>query len=126
MEANSKFKSFVKYFSKQYYKSNVSLCIFLLIYNAIQVCLVIMQVFKYIREPMAIQIARTAGILLDFNMSLTVLLVLKRCLTWIGSVKIFRTCLPLKDFPKIHKVIGIYILLLSLIHTIAHCANVCK
>jgi NADPH oxidase 5 len=126
MENDSKLKVIFKYFNLQYYKTNLSFCIFLFIYSLIQVFLVILQIFAYISETVAVIVARSAGILLDFNMSFIILLVLNRCITWIGNIKILRICLPINDFPKIHRLIGIYILLLSIIHTVSHCINTCK
>ena len=96
------------------------------IHFLIQVCLVVIQTFAYIKETKALIVARSAGILLDFNMSFIMLLVLKRCITCVGNIKCFRICLPINDFAKIHKLTGIYILFLSFTHTISHCLNVCK
>ena len=55
-----------------------------------------------------------------------ILLVLKRFLTWFGNLKIFRILFPIDHFLAIHKFIGIYIIFLSFIHTIAHCVNQCN
>ena len=117
-----------KYFGLKFYKANLSLCIFSVIYFIIQVALVIFQVLYYIEKNAnnSILVARAAGILLNFNMSFIILLVLRRCLTWLASMKLIRICLPFEDFIQIHKFIGVFILILGFIHTIAHSVNQCK
>ncbi len=115
-----------KCFSLQFYKSNFSFCIFILIYVLIHIGLVIQRIVQYKDSNAAIIVARSAGILLDFNMSFIILLVLKRCLTWLGTINILRIILPIGDFLAIHKFVGIFILVLSFVHTIAHCVNQCK
>ena len=122
--ARSKLKeSLSKYCNLRYYKTNLTT--FLLVYLIIQLVIVILQVIAYNGHTNAILVARSAGILLAFNMSFTILLVLRRCLTWASNVKILRLCLPINDFIKLHKFIGIYIIVLSFVHTIAHCCNHC-
>ncbi len=110
----------------QFYKSNFSFCIFILIYVLIQIGLVIQRIIQYKDSNAAVIVARIAGVLLDFNMSFIILLILKRCLTWLGTINILRIILPIGDFLAIHKFVGIFILVLSFIHTIAHCVNQCK
>ena len=110
----------------QFCISNSSFCLFILIYILIHIGLVIQRIFQFKNENAAVIVARSAGVLLDFNMSFVILLILKRCLTWIGTLRIFQIILPIGDFIAIHKFIGIFILVLSCIHTIAHCVNQCK
>ena len=115
-----------KFCNPRFCRSNLSLCIFLLLYFIIQIGLVIDRIFKYNKEHASVIVARSGGILLSFNMSLIILLIAKRCFTWLSNIVIFRAILPIDDFQKIHKFIGIYVVFLSLMHTIAHCVNQCK
>jgi hypothetical protein len=115
-----------KYCNPQFYKSNLSFFLFVFIYILIQIILVIYRVIQYKDSNWAVIIARSAGILLAFNMSFVILLILKRFLTWLGNLKIFRVVFPIDEFLSVHKFIGTYILVLSFIHTIAHCVNQCK
>jgi hypothetical protein len=115
-----------KCFTLEFYKLNFTFCIFILIYVLIQIGLVIQRIIQYKDSNAAVIVARSAGVLLDFNMSFIILLILKRCLTWLGTINILRIILPIGDFLAIHKFVGIFILVLSFIHTIAHCVNQCK
>ena len=125
-QKSRKQSKFSKFFDPKFYRANLSLCFFTLVYVLIQIGIIVDRVFRYIDKNPAIIVARSAGILLSFNMSLIVLLILKRCLTWVGNIKVLRKILPINDFVTIHKCIGVYILVLSFIHTIAHCVNQCK
>ena len=115
-------------FSCNLCKSNLSLFIFVWTYFIIQIILVSVQVVYYMKKNanICVLVARAAGILISFNMSFIILLILRRFLTWLASKKFMRTCLPFEHFQNLHKIIGIFILILSFIHTIAHCVNQCK
>ena len=119
-------KACPKYCSLQFYKSYLSLCLFVFVNLVIQVSLVILRYFQYKNSNFAEMLAHSAGVLLNFYMSIEILLILKRCLTWLDRVRIFRIILPISDFPSIHKFVGCYILILFFIHTIGHCANQCN
>jgi DMSO reductase anchor subunit len=115
-----------KYFSILYYRNNLTLIIFLLIYLLISAGLVVIQVYIYRDDNLEIKVARSCGILISFNMAFIILLVLRRPNTWLRSRKFARYCLPFDDFIQIHKAIGFIILFLSFVHTIAHSLNLCN
>jgi hypothetical protein len=95
-------KACQKYCGLQFYKTKISLVFFVFIYTIINILLVIQRYFQF----------------KDRNLSFKVLLVLKRCLNWLGTIEIFRIVLPISDFQAYHKFIGSFILILSIIHTI--------
>ncbi len=87
------------------------------IYTIINILLVIQRYFQFKDRNAADIVAHSGGVLLIFNFSFNVLLVLKRCLTWLDTFEIFRIILPISNFQAIHKFIGSFILILSIIHT---------
>ena len=127
--SSSSFRQFIKkskFTRCSFYKNNISFFLAIFIFLIIQVVLVIVQMNVYAKASVYIKLARANGILLDFNSSLIIFLVLRRMITWIRDSKIGRAILPLDDFIMFHKIIGVIILLASIFHTIAHCMNLCK
>jgi hypothetical protein len=120
---NSKFS---KYTRLSFYRNNLSFFAIIIFYIIISIILISVQLSYYSKYNWAVRIARTAGILLNFNCSLIILLVLRRLLTWLRNSFIGTNFLPLDDFIKFHKFIGFFIILISLIHTLAHAINLCK
>lgn len=112
-----------KYTRLSFYKNHISFFVIIALYALVNVGLGILQFMLYESSNIAVRIARVGGILLDFNCSLIILLVLRRLITWMRNSVIGRNFLPLDDFIKFHKFIGVYILLLSIVHTLAHCVN---
>ena len=119
-------KSKSKYLRASYYRNNLSFFLTFLVYSLIQIGLGLLQYFLYIDSNIAVRIARVGGILLNFNSGLVILLVLRRLTTWIRNSAIGRNYLPIDDSIKFHKFVGLFIFFLSLMHTAAHCVNLCK
>lgn len=115
-----------KYTRVSYYRNNLSFFATIIAYFLIQIALSIIQYHLYASSNMAVRFARIGGILLDFNSGVIILLVLRRLTTWLRNSVIGRNYLPVDDFIKFHKFVGIFILLLSIMHTVAHCINLCK
>ena len=61
---------------------------------------------------------------LNFNSAFILLPRLRYFLTYLRSNRVFASLLPLDDSVWIHKVVGVIIFLLSLVHTIAHLVNI--
>jgi hypothetical protein len=120
---NSKFS---KYTRLSFYRNNISFFAIIIFYIIISIILISVQLSYYSKNNAAVRVARTAGILLNFNCSLIILLVLRRLLTWLRNSFIGTNFLPLDDFIKFHKFIGFFIILISLVHTLAHAINLCK
>lgn len=115
-----------KYFTISYYRNNISFFTTIFVYFLIQIVLSIVQYYLYIGSNLAVRFARVGGILLSFNSSLIILLVLRRLVTWLRNSLLGRNFLPVDNFLKFHKFIGIFIILLSILHTVSHCINLCK
>ncbi|CAF0745978.1 unnamed protein product [Brachionus calyciflorus] len=112
-----------KYFTLTYYRNNLSSFITIALYFLINILLAIIQFFVYSDQNIAVRFARIGGILLDFNSSLIILLVLRRLTTWVRNSLIGRNFLPVDQFIKFHKFIGVFIIFYSILHTVAHCVN---
>ncbi len=115
-----------RYLKSSYYKNNLAYYLFVLMYVLVLILLVIIQAQVYKNENVAIQIARGAGILISFNMVLVLILVMRGIITWLRSTNIGRKCLPSDEFLDFHKYIGVAIMVLSIVHTIGHCVNLCQ
>ena len=122
-KANSKFS---KYTRISFYRNNISFFVLILVYILISIALVFIQLSFYMDKNSAYKTARAAGMLLNFNCSLIILLVLRRLLTWLRNSFIGTNFLPLDDFIKFHKFIGGFIVVLTIIHTIGHMVNLCE
>lgn len=115
-----------KYCRISYYRNNLSFFLTFLAYLLIQLTLGLLQAYFYSEMNWAVRIARVGGILIDFNSGLVILLVLRRLTTWIRNSVIGRNYLPIDDSIRFHKFVGLFIFVLSIVHTVAHCINLCK
>jgi hypothetical protein len=115
-----------QYSKASFYRNNISFYIAVLVYILVQVALVLVQLHIYSEVNWAVKLARSGGILLDFNASLVIILVLRRLMTWLRNSLIGRDYLPVDHFIKFHKYIGILIFVYSIIHTVGHSINLCK
>ena len=115
-------KKKTKYFHLVYYKKNLPFFVFILIYLILQAVLVFIQYELYRHSRWPIIIARLCGILLNFNSCFIILLVMRRLVTNIRNSIVGRL-LSMDEFILFHKWIGIFILVLSILHTIAHGIN---
>lgn len=110
-----------------YYKNNMSFWILILIYVLLSILFVLIQLLVlYPNTPWYVQMARAAGILIDFNSCLVILLVLRRLTSWARNTLLGARISALDDFINFHKVIGIWIGITSLIHTVGQIINMCK
>jgi len=130
--SNNKFKMILrklsnnsKYTRCSFYRNNLPFFILIICYLILNVILSVVQCHIYTEQNKAVIVARVGGILLDFNSAVIILLVMRRLVTWLRN-SVFGRFLPTDDFIKFHKFIGVFILVLSLMHTIAHCVNLCK
>ena len=115
-----------KYTSLTYYKNNLSFYLTILAYILIQIILVVVQLHIYSDVNLPLKFARAGGILLSFNSGLIIVLVLRRLVTWVRNSFIGRNYLPVDDFIRFHKFLGILIIMFTIQHTLGHCVNLCK
>ncbi|CAF4720696.1 unnamed protein product [Rotaria socialis] len=68
-------------------------------------------------------LARICGLLLNFNCSFIIALMLRQTIVFIRSHRLLRKLIPVDDHIDFHRVVGRFIAILSTLHTIAHIAN---
>ena len=116
-----------KYTRFSFYRNNHAYFLTILFYVLIQVFFVLLQLLVlHPNVNVYVKFARAGGILLNFNSCLIILLVLRRTNTLLRNSIIGRHYPVLDEFLKFHKIIGFWILFLSIMHTVAHAINLCK
>ncbi|KAI3379077.1 hypothetical protein SNEBB_009494 [Seison nebaliae] len=68
-------------------------------------------------------VARINGMLLNFDSALIILIMLRRCLTYIKGKK-FSKYLPMDELHLVHQQLGRLIVVESIVHTFAHLGNI--
>ncbi|XP_063962617.1 NADPH oxidase 5-like [Lytechinus pictus] len=81
------------------------------------------QSIKDDRNPVSLAIARSAGRCLSFSCCFVLILMLRKLLTTLRNT-FLTTVLPLDQHVIIHKIVAIFIIILSVVHTAAHIANI--
>lgn len=113
-----------KYSQLSFYRNNLSYFITILLYILIQVFFVLLQLLVlYPNLNVWLNFARAAGILLNFNTVIVVLLVLRRLNTFMRNSTIGRKYLVLDESLSFHKFIGFFILFLGWFHAFFHFIN---
>jgi len=112
------------YLQLTYYKNNLPYFICSLLYILVQIMLLIIQYFTYKSYTASRIVARIGGILLNFNGSFLVLLVLKRLNTWLRN-SFLGPFLPMDNFIQFHKLIGFSLLIWTIVHIIGNCVYLC-
>ena len=116
-----------KYSQLSFYRNNLSYFITILLYILIQVFFVLLQLLVlYPNLNVWLNFARAAGILLNFNTVIVVLLVLRRLNTFMRNSTIGRKYLVLDESLSFHKFIGFFILFLGWFHAFFHFINLCN
>ena len=113
-----------RYLTKTYLLNNKQHCICVLIYVLVNVALFVTSI-RYRTYNMAVIVARACGMALNFNSVLILLLMLRHSITWLRTTPM-RYILPIDNHVTYHRNVGYTIVVLSLIHTIAHLINIGK
>ena len=115
-----------RFTSVSFYKNNSSFFISILAYVLLSIFFILIQLLVLFPNVYwYVAMARACGILINFNSCLIILLVLRRLSTWVRNTVLGPKFAVLDDFLIFHKFIGILILVLSFIHTLGQCINMC-
>jgi predicted ferric reductase len=106
----------------KYIRNNLRLVFTLIIFLFINTGLFVYNALSYRDLGVAIMIARGCGMCLNFNSTFILVLVLRKCLTWLRGTPMGPN-LPLDHNIELHKLIGVLIAVFGAVHTIAHCVN---
>jgi hypothetical protein len=116
-----------RYFSTSFYKNNPSYVACFFIYVILSIFFVLLQTLAlYPNIPWYVVFARAAAILIYFNTDLILLTVLRRNVTWFRNTIIGKKLTFIDEFIEFHKFMGIWNFILSWIHSIGQCINLCK
>lgn len=116
-----------KYLSLNFYKQNPSYIYLFSVYIILSVFFVILQLtVLHPNLPWYLVFARGSAVLIYFNTILIILTVLRRIITWFRNLTNGKNISVIDDFIEFHKIMGIWIFILSFIHTLGQCINLCK
>ncbi|OCT86723.1 hypothetical protein XELAEV_18020412mg [Xenopus laevis] len=111
-----------RYLTKTYWHNNRSKLLFMCCYWCLNVMLFALAAVNHANLGGWIMVAKGCGQCLNFNCTFIVVLMLRRCLTWLRTTCVVRF-LPLDQNVILHELIGYVIFLLTVVHTAAHVIN---
>ncbi|XP_063990833.1 NADPH oxidase 5 isoform X2 [Diachasmimorpha longicaudata] len=109
-------------FTKPYLKNNYVLMCFLMMFFLINVALFVSRLYQYRHAGGLVMIARACGQCLNFDCTFILVLMLRQCITFLRTHG-FSSILPLDHNIYLHKMVGMTIGILSIVHTVAHLLN---
>ncbi|KAJ6642797.1 NADPH oxidase 5, partial [Pseudolycoriella hygida] len=109
-------------FTAAYLKNNYVFLSFLMIFVLINIGLFISRAIQYRKYNGYVILARACGQCLNFNCAFVLVLMLRQCITFLRT-RGFGAFIPLDNHIYMHKLTGVVIAALSLIHTIMHLLN---
>ncbi|XP_052839928.1 NADPH oxidase 5 isoform X2 [Drosophila gunungcola] len=109
-------------FSLAYMKNNQVFVTYLFFYICVNLCLFISRAIQYRASNGFVIIARACGQCLNFNCAWVLVLMLRHSLTYLRG-RGLSSYLPLDHHVYLHKLTGITISVLSLVHTVMHLFN---
>jgi hypothetical protein len=116
-------------FTPKYFNDHLSyvilLILFILVNLGLALYVIIYQSIVEKKEVFYI-FARTGGMLLNFNCTFVIVLMLKQTILYIRSNRWLRLRIPVDDHIDSHKSVGRFIAVLAIIHTVAHMINFSK
>ncbi|XP_067327278.1 NADPH oxidase 5 [Anolis sagrei] len=111
-----------RYLSPAYWHNNGSKLLFLGSYLAVNILLFTLAALQHVGSGAWIMLAKGCGQCLNLNCTFLVVLMLRRCLTWLRTTWVAKV-LPLDQSVLLHQLIGCSVAALSVLHTGAHVAN---
>lgn len=115
-----------RYFNKKYLANNCRKVVYFFLYWIVNIVLFAVAAgYQYRDANHWIQVARGCGLCLNFNCMWILVLMLRKCLTFIRMTKLCHV-LPLDQHILFHKMTGIAIAGFSLVHSVAHVGNAGK
>uniref|UniRef100_A0A673J320 NADPH oxidase, EF-hand calcium binding domain 5 n=1 Tax=Sinocyclocheilus rhinocerous TaxID=307959 RepID=A0A673J320_9TELE len=111
-----------RYLTRAYWHNNSRKLLFLCLYALLNVLLFIIAMLKNAHGGPWFMVAKGCGQCLNLNCTLIMVLMLRRCLTWLRATWVLRV-LPLDQNILLHQIVGYAILIFSIVHTGAHVIN---
>ncbi|XP_069766258.1 NADPH oxidase 5 [Narcine bancroftii] len=114
-----------RYLRPSYWHNNSRKLLFLCCYILVNILLFTLAAVNHSSFNEWFMLAKGCGQCLNFNCTLVVVLMLRRCLTWLRATWVVRV-LPLDQHVLLHQLVGFAIFGLSIVHTVAHVFNFVK
>uniref|UniRef100_A0A8C1VQL3 NADPH oxidase, EF-hand calcium binding domain 5 n=1 Tax=Cyprinus carpio TaxID=7962 RepID=A0A8C1VQL3_CYPCA len=111
-----------RYLTRAYWHNNSRKLLFLCMYSLLNVLLFIIAMLKNAHGGPLFMVARGCGQCLNLNCTFVMVLMLRRCLTWLRATWLVRV-FPLDQNILLHQIVGYAILIFSIVHTGAHVMN---
>ncbi|XP_055078435.1 NADPH oxidase 5-like, partial [Periophthalmus magnuspinnatus] len=114
-----------RYLTASYWHNNSRKLLFLMAYMLLSIALFSTAMWRSKEGGPWYMLARGCGQCLNFNCTLILVLMLRRCLTWLRATWVVKV-LPLDQNVLLHQIVGYAILFYTLLHTCAHLFNFAK
>uniref|UniRef100_A0A8C9RKG7 NADPH oxidase 5 n=1 Tax=Scleropages formosus TaxID=113540 RepID=A0A8C9RKG7_SCLFO len=111
-----------RYLTPAYWHNNSRKLLFLCGYACLNVLLFAVAAWRHASGGPWFMLAKGCGQCLNFNCTFVVVLMLRRCLTWLRATWVVRV-LPLDQNILLHQIVGYAILVFTVVHTFAHVMN---
>ncbi|XP_039988661.1 NADPH oxidase 5 isoform X2 [Xiphias gladius] len=111
-----------RYLTRAYWHNNSRKLLFLCVYACLSLLLFVGAVLQHSHGGAWYMVAKGCGQCLNFNCTFVMVLMLRRCLTWLRATWVVRV-LPLDQNILLHQIVGYAILCFTLVHTTAHILN---
>ena len=109
-----------------YIKDNLSRIVFVILYFLANLALLLYVAIYWsvvMKSNGFVVVARISGMLLNFNCAFVIVLMLKQTIRLIRTNKRLRNWIPVDDHIDFHRFVGRVIVVLALVHSIAHMSN---
>lgn len=114
-----------RYLTSSYWHNNSRKLLFLCAYTLLSLALFITAMWRHSHGGAWFMVAKGCGQCLNFNCTFVMVLMLRRCLTWLRATWVVRV-LPLDQNVLLHQIVGYAILFFTVVHTMAHVFNFVK
>uniref|UniRef100_A0A668RZC7 Uncharacterized protein n=1 Tax=Oreochromis aureus TaxID=47969 RepID=A0A668RZC7_OREAU len=111
-----------RYLTRAYWQNNSRKLLFLAVYSLLNLLLFIVAMLRHSYGGPWFMVAKGCGQCLNFNCTFVMVLMLRRCLTWLRATWVVRV-FPLDQNILLHQIVGYAILGFTLVHTAAHAFN---
>ncbi|XP_049929775.1 NADPH oxidase 5 [Epinephelus moara] len=111
-----------RYLTRAYWHNNSRKLLFLCLYACLSMLLFIGAMLQNRHGGVCFMVAKGCGQCLNFNCTFVMVLMLRRCLTWLRATWVVRV-LPLDQNILLHQIVGYAILIYTVVHTTAHVFN---
>ncbi|XP_071318121.1 NADPH oxidase 5 isoform X2 [Trachinotus anak] len=111
-----------RYLTRAYWHNNSRKLLFLCVYACFSLLLFVGAMLQHSHGGAWYMVAKGCGQCLNFNCTFVMVLMLRRCLTWLRATWVVRV-LPLDQNILLHQIVGYAILCYTLVHTTAHVFN---